>query len=147
MSRRNSARKRNRRDTHVIATRSVPVLNNINRNFSSPYDPTDLLRQFEDRRTWTPEVVRPIGSLRARPRLRVVENDPNVNVGRARSGFVNTYDPVPTKVGFDRPDDVLVCIRRTIRKHVLHALGKTGKSGQKKPKFNELSKISCRRRK
>lgn len=37
----------------------------------------------------------------------------------------------------------LVCAKRSARKEVLHALGKTGKSGQKKPRFNENSSIRC----
>lgn len=39
----------------------------------------------------------------------------------------------------------VTCARRNIRKQVLHAFGKTGKSGQKKPKFNEQSSINCKK--
>lgn len=41
----------------------------------------------------------------------------------------------------------LVCVRRQERREVLHALGKTGTSGQKSPVYNRESKIHCRRKK
>lgn len=40
----------------------------------------------------------------------------------------------------------MVCETRQMRKEVLHAQNKTGKVGQKKPVFTELSKIKCKRR-
>lgn len=39
----------------------------------------------------------------------------------------------------------VTCARRNIRKQVLHAFGKSGKSGQKKPKFNDQSSINCKK--
>jgi len=41
----------------------------------------------------------------------------------------------------------MVCVRRSTRREVLHALHKTGKSGQKSPIYNRLSKIHCRSKK
>lgn len=52
-------------------------------------------------------------------------------------GFQNS------KLGFAESRRILTCVRRTQRKQVLHALGKTGKSGQKKAKWNSLSYIQC----
>lgn len=37
----------------------------------------------------------------------------------------------------------LICIRRAQRKEVLNAKGLTGKVGQKRPVFNESSKVVC----
>lgn len=44
--------------------------------------------------------------------------------------------------GFVQPD-LFVCARRQIRKEVLHAFGKSGKGGQKSPRYNSTSKIRC----
>jgi len=53
--------------------------------------------------------------------------------------------PAPlSKIGFANPRHVLVCIRRNQRKQVLHAINKTGKAGQRRPRRNEYSEISCR---
>jgi len=37
----------------------------------------------------------------------------------------------------------LICAKRQIRKEVLHAFKKTGKSGQKRPRYTEHSDIHC----
>lgn len=37
----------------------------------------------------------------------------------------------------------LICAKRQIRKEVLHAFNKTGKTGQKRPRFTEHSNIHC----
>lgn len=41
------------------------------------------------------------------------------------------------------PKKVLVCVRRKLRKEVMHALKHTGKSGQKRPTRNQFSHIKC----
>lgn len=38
----------------------------------------------------------------------------------------------------------LTCVRRKVREEVLHALRKTGKRGQKSPRWNLQSKIKCK---
>lgn len=50
----------------------------------------------------------------------------------------------PTQVMFDAPSKVLVCVRRKVRRGVLHALKKTGKGGMRKPRRNFWSSVSCR---
>ena len=62
--------------------------------------------------------------------------------GREHGGFVPS-GLFWHQLGFSDSRKVLTCVRRTVRKQVLHALGKTGKSGQKKPKWNETSYIHC----
>ena len=42
------------------------------------------------------------------------------------------------------PEKVLTCARRKRRTEVLHALKKTGKGGQRKPRRNSTSHISCK---
>lgn len=136
-----SARKRDRRDTHHIATRSVPV---SNIKYVSP-SPNTYLRSIEDRRTWTPSSTRPAASFN-NSQHRLIVGDPNVNTVSKRSKTPSLFESLPTKIGFERPAGVLVCVRRSIRKQVLHALKKTGVSGQKTPRFNAFSQISCRKK-
>jgi hypothetical protein len=40
-----------------------------------------------------------------------------------------------------------VCENRHVRREVMHALGKSGKGGQKKPVWTEKSKIKCKEKK
>lgn len=40
----------------------------------------------------------------------------------------------------------MVCVNRQVRREVLHANKKTGKAGQKKPNWTELSRIKCKRK-
>lgn len=47
----------------------------------------------------------------------------------------------------DEERATMVCVRRSQRREVLHALGKTGQGGQKSPKYNWQSKIHCKGRK
>lgn len=47
------------------------------------------------------------------------------------------------RLAFSVPHEVLTCIRRKQRKQVLFAKRKAGKSGQKKPKWNDESYIRC----
>lgn len=42
--------------------------------------------------------------------------------------------------------ETMVCVNRQQRREVLHALRKTGKSGQKSPEYNWKSKIHCKKR-
>lgn len=138
MGRRNRKRKiqnvrNHRRDAHRIAKRSLIGDLKVRNDW----------RKYEDRRTWHPEGhTRPARSFnRTRHRLGYVEpTQPHSMHSRRNQGF-----PSPS-VGFEEPQKVLICARRELRKRVLHALNKTGKGTKRnKPKFNEYSKISCRR--
>lgn len=91
------------------------------------------LRDIEDRRLWHPDPFRPAATFTAAlPRLDVPKSS-------KKKGVV-----VPRSVGFVEPHRVLVCVRRTVRKQVMHAMGKAGKRGQKKPRRNAYSEISCK---
>lgn len=48
------------------------------------------------------------------------------------------------RVTFANPKDVLTCLRRSVRKQVIHAKRKSGKKGQRKPIRNRLSQIGCK---
>lgn len=95
------------------------------------------LQLVEDRRTWHPDgrIHRPIRmTTTQRPRLKPV--------AFSAPKFKNT---LPTKIGFDVPRKVAICVRRKQRKEVLHALKKTGRSGggRKKARRNIHSDIHC----
>ncbi|QXP07975.1 MAG: hypothetical protein [Arizlama microvirus] len=45
---------------------------------------------------------------------------------------------------FEKSSPSSVCVRRQSRREVMHALGHSGKVGQKKPIFNSNSKIRCK---
>lgn len=46
-------------------------------------------------------------------------------------------------IAFEEPRVAVVCVRRKIRKEVLHATGFAGKRGQRKPRYNEASEVNC----
>lgn len=49
----------------------------------------------------------------------------------------------PLISAFSAPSGVLICVRRKQRKEVLHALQKTGKVGQRRPRRSEFSSVQC----
>lgn len=145
MSRR---RRRDRRDANVIANETLPVSSNSSPRRSSP------LRLYEDRRQFHPQRDHaPARSFnryqhqlrvpRSRKRYvtRETPRNPDAFAG-LRNNFTNT---VPHAIGFDRPDKVLICVRRQMRKEVLFAKRKTGRRGQRRPRYGWYSKITCRR--
>lgn len=126
----------------TIRLTPVPRINFLNPN----------LTLYEDRRTWHPEgAQRPARSFnqsrhRLKDLLRRSRYKPTQYTRRASPLKNQNYLP-PTTIAFQAPQKVLVCVRRKIRKEILHAFKKTGKSGrkQKKPRFGFYSRISCRR--
>lgn len=123
----------NRRDiTFPIAKPSLPVGFRTNR-----------ISDFEDRRQFHPDGVyspprrldRPRAKIVVRARSRVAPAPQSVRPAAVPRAFLS----------FDVPQKVLICVRRKIRKEVLHAFHKTGKSGQRKPRRNLYSDISCKR--
>jgi len=48
-----------------------------------------------------------------------------------------------TRVTFAVPDRVAMCVRRKVRKEVLHALNVAGRTGIKKRRTNFWSKVGC----
>lgn len=63
------------------------------------------------------------------------------NVSRY-SGF-DRPSSVPWRVGFASPSRVMVCIRRKIRRGVMHALGYAGKTGFRRSHRNYYSSVRC----
>lgn len=138
-----------RRVTNVNANRRLPF--SPSPSVVSPSFPTSL-RLYEDRRNWHPDPVAPARSFsQSRHRLTVVDRTPRQN---SKKNFLDRFAhlrsfPSQTKaaIAFQAPEKVLVCVRRQMRKEVLHARKKAGKRGQRKPRFNAYSRISCKRRK
>lgn len=102
------------------------------------------LRQLEDRRTYHPEgTARPARGFRIN-RHRLIISAPEPTPGRG----VDLHHPeaVPIGVGFEKPRQVAVCIRRHQRREVLHALGKTGRGSRfnRKPRKSFYSEVSCK---
>lgn len=56
------------------------------------------------------------------------------------------YQSPPHQIGFSRPQEVSLCVRRRTRREVMHATGRAGRRGQKRAKWKPDSRISCRRR-
>jgi len=123
-----------RRDTSRIAN-----------DFSLPFDmpsPRSMtyLSEIEDRRNYHPSGVTSPARSFSRPQHTLVTPGPK-NPDRVGNSIRSST--LPSAVAFQAPTKVLVCVRRHIRKEVLHALQKTGKSGQKRPRRSYYSDIHC----
>lgn len=94
------------------------------------------LLAVEDRR------LRPQGPVRT-----VRGSIPSVVVKRAAGRVKRSSGPLLSSQLMFRPSaHTIVCIRRQTRKEVMHATGKAGRKGQRRPRRNEWSSISCRSR-
>lgn len=137
---------KNRRVVRSNANRRLPRFSPS--SLVSPLSPRRAtLRLFEDRREWHPDGPnRPARRFSGTRRpLTLVDRKP---LNPDRFAYLRQF-PSQTKalVAFENPSDVLVCVRRQQRREVIHATRKAGKVGQKKPRRNALSKISCRSKK
>lgn len=65
----------------------------------------------------------------------LVAHQPRKNLARPRT-------KVPYQIAFSNPRQLMVCLRRNIRKRVIHAIGKAGR-GNRKPRRNAYSNIRC----
>lgn len=112
------------------------------------------LYQISDKRRFAPYETAPktYGGISARFKVAGI---PLIKVRRAEGARYNAitkgYDPLPWRIGFVEPERVLVCVRRKIRREVLHAIAKESGYGSvskiknlnKKYIFNEDSKVVC----
>lgn len=106
----------------------------------------DLLRAIEDRRLSHPEVA---------PRPRVFSGTParitvappsraKVRAGVAARRVEKGLPAFPREQHvFAAPQKVLVCVRRAIRREVLHALKKTRSGAGRSPRRNRFSNVRC----
>lgn len=122
-----SKKSRGRRDVSNIANPRLPFPSSFVRL-------PGQLDLFEDRRLFNPDPLPPARSFQS-PRHRLVV--PKQQASK------NARGALPHFVGFRTPNKVLICVRRKIREEVMHALKKTGKRGQKKPRRNYYSDVRC----
>lgn len=88
--------------------------------------------------------------------LRTFDFEPGTRPARLFSGSVASVGAVaptkrarsrtnfaPVQMAFTAPAQTLVCVRRSRRREVLHALKKTGKGGQRRPRRSRWSDYKC----
>lgn len=148
-----SNRRRNKNNEYNFERETNDFTNQrLLKNYSYKNLRREPLRVYEDRREYHPQgSQRPARSFRAtNHRLRVV-GIPVLRAKRPEGARYNfhkeTWDPLPYRIGFVKPDRILICVRRKIRREVLNAMfgGGLGAASKlfKKPKYNEYSSISC----
>jgi len=131
MSRKSRASsQRGRRVTTANANRRLPTP--LSKSISLPRSD---FREFEDRRTFHPE--------RSSRRPRSFSGTAKLTISHAVNNKESYNFPDSQRVAFATPEKVLICVRRKIREQVLHALRKTGKAGQKKPRRTPYSEVTC----
>lgn len=92
------------------------------------------LSEIEDRRSWNP----------AKPDFKILTGSPvRYAIPKKYTTKKSLSKPFLTAaIGFSNPTATLVCIRRKMRKEVLHAKGVAG-GHVRPPKFTESSYIQC----
>lgn len=124
-----------RRDTFVIARPRLPVA--LPRSRVSP------LILFEDRRRFHPSgIFAPAKTLHGSLRFNLKDR----HYATVKPSPFNSFprrSQTKAALAFHAPNRVLVCVRRRRRKEVLFAQRKTGRLGQRRPRRNLYSSISC----
>lgn len=125
------------RETNSFSRRSLPLRVN--------------LKTIEDRRLFNPEPSRAPQTFGRRDLALRLAGFRLVSLKRAEGKRLNTklglYEPLPYRLEFSRPEDVIMCARRKIRSEVMHAIGLAGlkrifrKSGA--GSHSQWSKVSC----
>lgn len=141
---RSKSRKRTR-DNTSIARRSLRFEDFIYSPSPSIALPSNSFSSPNDRRTWHPDdIFRPAPSpTRSQHTLTV---GPTVATPSRVPASRSLTVPQSHAVYFDDPA-TFVCARRRTRKEVMHATRKAGRGGQKRPRRNWLSDVSCKRKK
>lgn len=63
-----------------------------------------------------------------------VGDNPNNSLGFTRKA----------PLGWENPWDMLICLKRKMRREIMHALGIAGKKNFKKPRYTQFSYVRCR---
>lgn len=124
----NNSRTRDASRIAKVSLRSSPHRPRISSDFTRVQD----TRLFHPKKVL--QYVENIPLYRTAPKPRIV--------ARRSQVFTASRSPA-TRLQFSSPFRVLVCVRRKIRKEVLHAFRKTGKGGQKRPLRTRYRDISC----
>lgn len=131
-SKRNSSYSSSRRDTYTrITRRSLP-----RRNYTAIQD----YRRFHPDGSHQPFRDTYGGTLTPRRRVYTTHSTPLFQ-GRGRRPVFTPVQNINSSVHL--PKRAIICARRSIRKEVLFAKNKTGRTGQKKPHFNPNSNLRC----
>lgn len=119
------------------------------------------LKDIEDRRTWSPsQISRSIYGTQVTPtdvQNRIPQRwdwpkkfiDPVIYdpmTGRVKKKWTSVMNNVaygPWWYGFANASKVVICLKRKMRREVMHALGLSGIVGQKSPHFNQYSRVKC----
>jgi len=127
-----------RRNTQNIANRRL--IGSDNTLLGHRVD-TSKLGEYSDRRQWTPDK-------RIHPSFYVGSRNLKTMYRRAKRAIrPSRYTPNPLRLFFRSPNSTLVCVRRKIRREVLHALQRTGRGVKRsRPRLNDNSQISCVRK-
>lgn len=121
-----------RRDAFAIASGLRPLLAS-----NDPSRSGRALQDIEDRRRFTPGISRP---MTPRQVARILMRPPSSK--KASKALKLRY---PEVHAFALPRSTVICVRRAIRKQVIHAAGVAGKK-VRRPKRNQFSRVSCRRK-
>lgn len=141
----NSTSSTSRRDINVIASGTLhrpsrPSFVDLSR-FSQPFRP--IVLHTQDRRFWHPDnVSRPGATFRKAANLSLVPGR-KFKYGPSPKSYTPGAERLSDRVGFEDPSRVAICVRRNVRKEVIHALGKAGKGKTRRPKQTEYSKVRC----
>lgn len=104
-------------------------------------------REVQDNRTWDPDPWRPAKTVNGvRPRIALPNPAKRATVYRPTKTYKAsaTVSAVTSRLGFSVPHDVILCLRRAMRREVLHALKKTKKgAGAQRRRRNQYSDIKC----
>lgn len=107
---------------------------------TTPISVSDVLSSIQDLRVFHPEAA-------LRPLLSVPGHIASWSVNYA-SRVSRRGNPVrlrlPTAISFKHPERVLVCVRRSVRRQVLFANGRSGQRRRFQPRRNPNSNIRCR---
>lgn len=108
------------------------------------------LSEFEDRRLYHPEGVQAPARSFVSPRHRIKAIDRVYTKPRFYSPSALTFHTGPVKsqtratLAFSDPKRTLICVRRQIRREVIHALKFSGRNGARHYRRTPYSSISCR---
>lgn len=148
------ARNSRRRTTRVNYHYNSRPWRGLDAMSNTYYKPAKLVN-WEDRRQWHPDYFnRPYAGFTS-PSHRLIQPMgrifPNVNLTKQLNPdrfahLRNLRMSVPqSRIRFDKPDQVLVCVRRKTRREIMFATKNAGRGGQRRARWNEASRISCRR--
>lgn len=122
--------------------------------------PTSTLSLYEDRRLWHPlgkAQAFPVSKKSKAPRIVDTFSLPDetesdrfkrIKVPRtipwekmARESI--RLAPATNRWTWENPYEMIICLKRKMRREVLNAMGLAGQTGFKKPKYNQFSHVKC----